>query len=487
MANTASDHIKPCNIGQSEAHNRRTPEYLAHINKDRIYVRLDLMERNESWTAPEAEGMDLQAYHDAIARLVKEKTGRAMQVKERTRIDKKTGKTVKVNGSSPIRESVVVCRADTTMEELKRYCDRCHERWGITAIQIHIHRDEGHCQVPGDKSTWKPNFHAHIVWDWMNHETGKSCKLGREDMSMMQDMVAEALGMERGKPKAETGKVHLERNDYIVAKQKQEARQALTAKAEAETERKRIEAENRDKERRGTELDKEIEEKASRANRESGNAILSGLANLAGRGRYAELEKRNRELEESVPKEKGRLQSLFTNQLKEEVTKRTKEFAEREAGYKRQQEELRRKHDSLTAKYNALLQSGKEAERETASRLKWRDTLLYRLADVLYKAGELFRKIIDAIIDFARSGLGGNGSHGDIFHDDEAAGIKEFMDMYADTEDERIGVGNWLVGYSSIKGRLSEREENRARKEVDDVAKGRYDWRVRQNGDGIRR
>lgn len=35
------------------------------------------------------------------------------------------------------------------------------------------------------------------------------------------------------------------------------------------------------------------------------------------RGRYAELEKRNRELEESVPKEKKRLQSLFTKQLKE--------------------------------------------------------------------------------------------------------------------------------------------------------------------------
>ena len=35
------------------------------------------------------------------------------------------------------------------------------------------------------------------------------------------------------------------------------------------------------------------------------------------RGRYAEHENLNRELEESVPNEKKRLQSLFTKQLKE--------------------------------------------------------------------------------------------------------------------------------------------------------------------------
>jgi len=38
----------------------------------------------------------------------------------------------------------------------------------------------------------------------MNHETGKSCKLNADDMSLMQDMVAAALEMERGTSKAET-------------------------------------------------------------------------------------------------------------------------------------------------------------------------------------------------------------------------------------------------------------------------------------------
>lgn len=475
MANVTSDHIKPCNIGQSEAHNRRTQEYLARINKDKIYVRLELIDRNESWTAPEMDGMDLTAYHGFIARLVKEKTGRALQTKERTRIDKKTGKTVKVSGSSPIRESVVVCKANTTMDELQRYCRMCHEKWGITALQIHIHRDEGHYQNPGDKSTWKPNYHAHIVWDWMNHETGKSYKLGKEDMSTMQDMVAEALGMERGKPKVETGKEHLERTDFIIAKQRQEAEQAQAEKEAAVTAKEEAEAVR-------LSLDSEIAEKRSRADRENGNAILSGLANIAGRGRYAEIEKRNQELEASVPKEKERLQQQFAKQVETEAKKRIQPYVEREAEYKARQEELKTKYGSLAKKYETAMQS----VRDTDSRLKWRDTLLYRLADAFYKTGELFRKVIDAIIDFAKSAFGGNGRHGDIFTNEEAAGIRDIMDMYAKNKEERFAVGNWLVNFARDKGKLTGAQTDRAYSEVDDVAEGRYDWRIgREQRGGI--
>ena len=65
------------------------------------------------------------------------------------------------------------------------------ERWGVRAIQIHIHKDEGHYTNPDDPSTWQPNLHARIIWDWMNHETGKSFKLGKKDMEELQDMAAE--------------------------------------------------------------------------------------------------------------------------------------------------------------------------------------------------------------------------------------------------------------------------------------------------------
>lgn len=70
MAQT-SDHIKPCNIGSSEAHNRRTQEYLKRINKDRLYIRSDLTPKNSSWESSLMEGKDLTAYYNEIARMVK--------------------------------------------------------------------------------------------------------------------------------------------------------------------------------------------------------------------------------------------------------------------------------------------------------------------------------------------------------------------------------------------------------------------------------
>ena len=216
----ASDHIKPCNIEQSERHNRRDADYIASLNPRILYVRTDLSHKNESYVAPDMKGISLQQHYDAIKVLVKQKTGRKMQEKKVPYVAK-SGKTKERNGSSPIRESVVNLKPDTTMEDLQKYTERVHERWGVRAIQIHIHRDEGHFENPDDPSTWKPNLHAHIIWDWMNHETGKSFKLDKKDMEQLQDMAAETLEMERGQRKAETGREHLERNDIILQKQEE--------------------------------------------------------------------------------------------------------------------------------------------------------------------------------------------------------------------------------------------------------------------------
>ncbi len=471
MAQKTSVNIKPCNIGSSEEHNRRKAEYLARVNKDKLYIRTELMTRNEAWVAPELENSTLTDRYNDIAVMVKKKTGRAMQTKDRVRVSKKTGRVSIVRGSTPLKEGVVVIKNDTTMEQLRRFCEECRKNWGITALQIFIHRDEGHYGTPGDTATWKPNLHAHIVWDWMNHDTGKSCKLDEKAMSEMQTLLAECLEMERGTSKEVTGKEHLERADFIVAKQKQEAQQAIAEKEAAVTAKEEAEA-------MCESLDNEIAEKRSRADRESGNAILSGLANIAGRGKYAEIEKRNRDLEEAVPKEKERLQQLFSKQVEEEAERKIQPYVEREAEYKRQQEELKAKHDSILRRYDAVRRAASDYE----SRLKWRDSLLYRIADALYKAGEFFRKVIDAIIDFAKSAFGSNVIHGDIFTNEEAAGIKDIMDLYAENKEERFAVGNWLVNFARDKGKLTEAQTDRAYSEVDDVAKGRYDWRIERGG-----
>ena len=156
---------------------------------------------------------------------MKKMTGRAMQEKDVEYTDKNGKKRVR-HGSSPLREGVAIVEENTMMDDLKRFTAAVQERWGMRAIQIHIHRDEGHYKDSEEKTGWKPNYHAHIVWDWINPSTGKSYKLSKADMSEMQDLLAEILKMQRGQKKSETGIEHLDRNDFI--KKKLEAKnQAL--------------------------------------------------------------------------------------------------------------------------------------------------------------------------------------------------------------------------------------------------------------------
>ncbi len=244
MATTAkaSEHIKPCNIAQSERHNRRDADYIASLNPAMLYIRKDLAHLNEVYVAPDMEGVSLKQHYEDIRIMVKQKTGRAMQEKDVKFTDKKGKQRVR-QGCSPIREGVVNIKPDTTMEDLLRYVERVHERWGIRALQIHIHKDEGHYENTEDPASWEPNYHAHIIWDWMDHNTGKSFKLNAEDMSAIQDLVAETLDMQRGQKKSETGIDHLERNDFIIQKQEnkkkqlqEEAKKAIAEKEEADAE-----------------------------------------------------------------------------------------------------------------------------------------------------------------------------------------------------------------------------------------------------------
>ena len=171
----ACDHIKPCNISQSERHNRRDADYIASLNPRMLYIRQELTCRNESYVTPDVVGKSLEEIYNDIKAMVKQKTGRRMQERQQEYTDKRGRKKVR-NGSRPLRESVVRMKPDTTMEDLQSYAQQVQHRWGIRAIQIHIHRDEGHYVNPNDKESWVPNLHAHIIWDWMNHETGKSYK-----------------------------------------------------------------------------------------------------------------------------------------------------------------------------------------------------------------------------------------------------------------------------------------------------------------------
>lgn len=173
--------------GGSEEHNKRT--------KKLDYVHHELSSQNDYWESGTQEAR--LAFVTANA---KAKTGRKMQAK-----------------ATPIREAVVVISQETTMDDLKELAKRFNDRFGIDVFQIAIHKDEGYRK---GKDGLKLNLHAHLVADWTDHQSGKSLKLNRNDMSEMQTICAEVLGMERGKS---SEKQHLSAIQYKIAAEEQRA------------------------------------------------------------------------------------------------------------------------------------------------------------------------------------------------------------------------------------------------------------------------
>ena len=477
MATKSSIHIKPCNITSSEAHNRRTPEYMRNIGDSKIYIVPELSDDNEQWINPHFGNVGLQTHYDNIKRMVKEKTGRAMQEKERERKGK-NGKIIKVAGCSPIREGVLLIKADTTLNDLRRFCDKCYQRWGITAMQIFMHKDEGHWLSgepdANDKESFKignrwfkPNYHAHIVFDWMNHDTGKSCKLNDDDMMEMQTWASEILSMERGQSKSETGKEHLERNDFILEKQKSELRNLDTVRrykeyqvkvaeqeiqeAEAKTQVLRDEAQQ--KEMQNVMLDKAISEKRSKLNKEKGNQLLGAVADWATgkskalKGDIEDLKLDLAEAHEAIAEERKRTQA---------------ETAKLEAYKKTVAQQME------NAVRNAVLKKDDEI-RNLKDRLSWRDKMLRIFTKILMQSNGTFRKAVDTIISFAKD------TYRSIFSREETKTIKSVMEAFGKDKEDYKAIGTFLVFTANKKEPLSNSEYCKASREVDDIAIGRYE------------
>ena len=150
----------------SEIHNFRKKSF--------DYIRKDLTPKNEYWME--------QKIADRVQKIesyCKEKSGRKLQ-----------------KNAMHIREAVVVIKENTTMQDLHNLSKRLEEELKIRVFQIAIHKDEGHYDK--DTKEWKPNYHAHLVADWQDLQTGKTLKHQSFHYSKMQDLAAECLEMERG-------------------------------------------------------------------------------------------------------------------------------------------------------------------------------------------------------------------------------------------------------------------------------------------------
>ena len=358
MATKSSIHIKPCRVTSSGAHNRRTAEYMCNIGESRIYIVPELTSNNEQWINPNFGNPDLQAHYDYIKRMVKEKTGRAMQEKERERKGK-NGKVTKVAGCSPIREGVLLIRADTTLADVCKFGKECQRRWGITPLQIFLHKDEGHWisgqPETGDRESFqvgekwfKPNYHAHIVFDWMNHDTGKSRKLNDEDMTEMQSLASDILLMERGQSKAVTGKEHLERNDFIIEKQKAELQRMDAAKRHKEEQIGLAEQELR-------QVKSEIRtDKLKSAATDAATAIASGVGSLFGSGRLKDLEIRNKDLKDKIALRDETIELLQSN-IKQIQIEHSRAMMNKDNEYRKAIEIIESEHKEEKTNLNSMI------------------------------------------------------------------------------------------------------------------------------------
>ncbi len=100
-----------------------------------------------------------------------------------------------------LKEAIVNLEAHHTLKDLQPIIKEL-EGYGFTVLQSAIHRDEGFL----NDDTKEKNYHAHITMFNLDPETGKSVKLGknyRQELSKLQTLTANVLGMERGKVSVE--------------------------------------------------------------------------------------------------------------------------------------------------------------------------------------------------------------------------------------------------------------------------------------------
>lgn len=227
----ASINFKPVKAN-SKVHNERLdPASLEH------YLRTDLSKDNLSW-----KGDEISSRLESITHLAKEKTGRSMQAK-----------------ATPIREACVNIEREHTIEDLKRVADALKGKYGIDCFQIFIHRDEGRWvdgeelkkEADRDPAKWKPNYHAHMVFDWQDKRTGKSFKLHRLEMSQIQTLVANALGMERGELKENSNRERLEPIEYKRQQEELRHKELLQQNADLEQKKNEVRARIAELDRRG--------------------------------------------------------------------------------------------------------------------------------------------------------------------------------------------------------------------------------------------
>lgn len=283
------------------AHNRRdenTERVPSYVNQNRSHLNRTIFEddmiRGRKSIVP--------LVHDA-EKLYTEKTGQKCQ-----------------KSFAPFREACLHLKEGITDGQLMDFKAKVERETKWKVIGIWLHEDEGHQKskyIEGQEG-FAVNHHAHVLFSCQDQNTGKAIRADRTKLSHMQDLLAEATGMERGNKASETGRRHRTAMEQRIYSQEQRVEELYErAKIcrnwaeEADTTLKQIQRQNEEEEEERKRIKARQEEdlKAYNTKKAAKEAILSASEGVKGFFRQSSKDKEIKTLREQI----NNLQQLQIN------------------------------------------------------------------------------------------------------------------------------------------------------------------------------
>lgn len=144
---------------------------------------------------------------------------------------------------------------------------------------------------------------------------------------------------------------------------------------------------------------------------------------------------------------------------------------------KKAETELTEYRQGEANRINSAVREAVESQQETIvilnRELHWKSALQNMLADLLYRASDVFQRTIAAITDFATS------KYKSVFSPSEATDIKQLMLSYGGKDIKlQKAIGSWLCDYAESRQPFEETKHRQTQNEIADVADGAYDWEI---------
>lgn len=333
------------------AHNRRdenTERVPSYVNQNRSHLNRTIFEddmiRGRKSIVP--------LVHDA-EKLYTEKTGQKCQ-----------------KSFAPFREACLHLKEGITDGQLMDFKAKVERETKWKVIGIWLHEDEGHQKskyIEGQEG-FAVNHHAHVLFSCQDQNTGKAIRADRTKLSHMQDLLAEATGMERGNKASETGRRHRTAMEQRIYSQEQRVEELYErAKIcrnwaeEADTTLKQIQRQNEEEEEERKRIKARQEEdlKAYNTKKAAKEAILSASEGIKGLFGQSSKDKTIKALREQI---NAKQKEIFD--IKAGIIGLKAQQEEQKEQQKAALNETRReavsKYNELVVKHNKVVERNKE-------------------------------------------------------------------------------------------------------------------------------